>query len=271
VKACRFSVPEEARAAFALGSPRYLCAICGEVHEKGEVPGPCAKRLASEMGAGLRSRTARGTLIDWNLPLGEFGVRDGWWLHAHVLDARSRANSISLRLNQAKRRHIHAPLSEYEWLPSLEPDAYRKEVEHLQAEFIDAGYVREALRMARELVSQLLVPELPTRLAGWYRRDGVRLFYRRPGGDWEECIRRRPVLPAPSELTLCRYVGDEWTPGIKLLRIGRFCVFGAIPSSLLFGWGGLAGMWVRRVISPEEAAELAGEPFEPEFWLWEKE
>lgn len=266
MKACRFSSAEEAKAAFALGVVRYVCAVCGRTHTKGNPGGPCRKQLASELGAGLRTRHVLHPVLDWNLPLGEFGFRDEWWLEARVRDGRERAHEVTRRLGGAARKYGTERFSEYEWVLALEPATYRDEVKRLREQAVDVARVRKALELARGIVAELRPAGPALFPAGWYRREGSEVLFRPPGGAWgalrECCVR----LPSPSELTGCGYVGDDWTPPVAVLRAGRECVAGATPSALLFGWDGLAGMWLRRVVAPEDAALLAGEPHEPEFW-----
>lgn len=266
MKVCRFSSAEEAKAAFALGDVRYVCAVCGRAHAKGNPSGPCRKQLASELGAGLRTRHVTYPVIDWSLALGAFEIRDDWWFGARVRDGRKRANAVTFTFGYARKKHGAEPFSEYEWLLALEPVAYRDEVKRIRKEAVDLACVKKALDLAREIVAELR-PAGPSAVpAGWYQRQGWKVFFRPLGGGWEEHPQNHLYLPTPSELTCCQYVGDEWTPPVTVLRVGRECVAGATPSALLFGWDGLAGMWLRRVITPEEAALLAGEPYEPEFW-----
>lgn len=267
MKACRFSTPEEAKAAFALAEGlRYVCAVCGRTHTKGDPAGPCRKQMASELGAGLRTRHVAYPMLDWNLPLGEFGFRNEWWLEARVPSGRERAHAVTRTLSSATRKHGMERFSEHEWLLALEPAAYRDEVRRLREQAVDMACVNKALELARGITAELRPAGPAVFPAGWYRREGSKVLFRPPGGGWGEVPQFASRLPTPSELTACDYVGDEWTSPVAVLRAGGECVAGATPSALLFGWDGLAGMWLRRVIAPEDATLLAGEPHEPEFW-----
>ncbi|MEW5931975.1 MAG: hypothetical protein AB1816_00110 [Bacillota bacterium] len=197
MKACRSSTPEEAKAAFALAEGlRYVCAVCGRTHTKGDPVGPCRKQLASELGAGLRTRHVLHPVLDWNLPLGEFGFRDEWWLEARVRDGRERAHEVTRRLGGAARKYGTERFSEYEWLLALEPATYRDEVKRLREQAVDVARVRKALELARGIVAELRPAGPALFPAGWYRREGSEVLFRPPGGAWGPCASAAFASPA---------------------------------------------------------------------------
>lgn len=271
MKAVSFGTVEEAQAAFAMGRPTFLCAVCGKTHRPHPRSGRygtdrCVEKMFSRMCAapvspGLpRVFSVSRRLADWwvnpFLPL---------WLGREkaqaVRDALWEAYQIIGEAAQKMRDRAFELPGEAEALLALEKPIFRQVTSGWRDRFVEPAVRRRFV----ELVSSAsrLIPPVPGPAGAFYRDGSVAL----PDGRPEPHPFYAPEAHDAFGLGRAPWTGayGRASKQVHWAWRGERVLVTLAGDSLVFSWG-VAGLAVMLFLEPEEVAAIAGAPSDARFW-----